>query len=547
MRPARHPRLASLGPLAFAALFGPGCGNDESYPLDVAYPSAGSLSAPSGRGSFRFGAASAATQIEDQNPATDWYAFTAPAELGGLGKGLGFVGDASMGYSKALDDVGLLTATSLDSYRFSMEWARIEPQRNQLDLLALAHYDALLDAVVGAGLRPVLTVHHFSSPRWLDDPLAVGCIGGPSDENLCGFGHPEGGPLVIEELAAHAAMLAERYGDRVDEWGTVNEPVNYLIAAYGVGYFPPGKAWMLNDADVLDKFVPVVRDYAKAHAAIYRAIKEHDLVDADGDGVAASVGMSLAVSAWVPARYNRPSDDPEDLAARERIDWVYHRLMVEAIRAGEFDRDLDGTLDEPLPELRDTLDWLGVQYYFRAGVTSTPALLPVVGLTPCTNGVDLGACVPPLDPSFCVPSMHYEYWAPGLYQVLRDFGTRWPDLPLVVSESGIATERGERRAINVVRALEQIERARAEGVDVRGYYHWSLFDNFEWAEGFGPRFGLYRVDYQSYQRTPTLGAEVLGQIAGARLLSRELRQSYGGDGPMPAEDPSAVASGSCAQ
>jgi len=533
--------------LALGSVLAAGCSSSESGPPDIAYAAPGSLAAPSGKGSFRFGAASAATQIEDQNPGTDWYVFTAPPELGGLDKGKGFVGEASMGYTKALEDVALLSATRLDSYRFSMEWARIEPARGQIDGQALEHYDAVLDAVVGAGLRPVLTVHHFSSPRWVDDPLDPSCIGGPGDSNLCGFGHPVGGPLVIEALRRHAALLAARYGDRVDDWGTVNEPVNYLIAAYGVGFFPPGKAWMLNEADLLDRFVPVVRDYAKAHAAIYRAIKEHDTVDADGDGVAANVGLSLAVSAWVPARYGRPSNDPEDLAALERIEWVYHHLLVEAIRAGEFDSDLDGTLDQPLPEIKDTLDWLGVQYYFRAGVTSTPALLPVVALTPCTNGVDLGACVPPLDPSFCVPSMHYEYWAQGLYDVLRDFATRWPDLPLVVSESGIATERAERRAVNVVRALEQIERARSEGADVRGYYHWSLFDNFEWAEGFGPRFGLYRVDYTSYARTPTLGAEVLGEIAGTRRLSSELRASYGGDGPMPPEDPSAPAPTACAQ
>ena len=538
---------ASLVAFTLACLPSFGCGSDESGPPEIAYPLPGSLAAPSGRGGFRFGAASAATQIEDQNPDTDWYVFTEPVAQGGLGKGKGFVGDASMGYTKALADVGLLSATHLDSYRFSMEWARIEPTRGHIDPAALAHYDAVLDAVVAAGLRPVVTVHHFSSPRWVDDPLDPGCVGGPRDANLCGFGDPVGGPLVIQALAEHAAMLAERYGDRVDDWGTVNEPVNYLIAAYGVGVFPPGKSFMLDAGSLLDKFVPVVRDYLKAHAAIYRAIKEHDLVDADGDGVAANVGLSLAVSGWVPARYGRLSDDPEDQAALARLEWIYHYLLVEAIRAGQFDGNLDGTLDEPLPEVKDTLDWLGLQYYFRAGVTSTPALLPVVNLTPCTNGVDLGACVPPLDPSFCVPTMHYEYWAPGLYQVLHDFGSRWPDLPLVVTESGIATERGERRAANVVRALEQIERARAEGVDVRGYYHWSLFDNFEWAEAFGPRFGLYRVDYDSYERTPTLGADVLGQIAGSRLLSSDLRATYGGDGPMPAEDPAAPAPASCAE
>jgi beta-glucosidase len=107
---------------------------------------------------------------------------------------------------------------------------------------------------------------------------------------------------------------------------------------------------------------------------------------------------------------------------------------------------------------------------------------------------------------------------------------------MIVTESGLATRVGRRRAEHVVRSLEQIQRARDEGVDVRGYYHWSLTDNFEWAEGFGPRFGLYTVDYDSYARTPTEGATVLGEIAGARSLSSEQRAELGGLGPMTPEE-----------
>src|SRR5262249_30876539 len=160
--------------------------------------------------------------------------------------------------------------------------------------------------------------------------------------------------------------------------------------------------------------------------------------------------------------------------------------------------DFDGDLDESHPEWKNTLDWLGVQYYFRAGVTSSPALLPILGLTPCYNSFDFGACIPPLDPTYDVPAMNYEQDPAGLHWVLADYGKRWPDLPLTVTESGIATESGPRRAEMLVRALEQVDKARREGVDVRGYYYWSLYDNFEWTYGFGPRFGLYQVDYTTY-------------------------------------------------
>jgi hypothetical protein len=377
-------------------------------PPDIAYGAVGSLSGAAGKSGFRFGAASAATQIEDRNESTDWYWFTLPEDRGGLGKGT-FVGEASRGYTKALEDVGLLEEMGLDSYRFSIEWARIEPARGMRVDSELEHYSQLLDALGAAGIRPVVTVHHFSNPVWVDDPRHVDCAGGPTDANLCGFGHPQGGPLVIQAIAEHAALLARTYGDRVDDWGTLNEPFNYLLAAYGTGVFPPGKSNIFN---ILDGFVPVMRDTMLAHAAIYEAIKENDTVDADSDGVAANVGLSLSIAEWVAARRHEVSDEPEDTAARDRMIYVYNHMFVDAIQTGLFDSDLDGEGDQELPGLKGTLDWLGVQYYFRAGVTGDAGLVPVLDLTPCVGTLDNGACLPPVEPSSCVPAMRYEFYAP---------------------------------------------------------------------------------------------------------------------------------------
>ncbi|MCB9564027.1 MAG: glycoside hydrolase family 1 protein [Kofleriaceae bacterium] len=507
------------------------CGGSDPAPVDVPFGTMGPLVGDAGKGGFRFGAASAATQIEDGNVNTDWYVFTQPEADGGLGHDT-FVGDAAMGYTKAIEDVGLLSDMHLDSYRFSIEWARVEPQRDVIDEAALQHYSDQLDALIAAGIRPMITIHHFSNPVWVADPRDPSCTNGVSDTNLCGLGHPVGGPQVVQEMAEFAGLLAERFGDRVDEWATLNEPVNYLLASYGIGSFPPGRMTIF---DIYDDFIPVVRDYLSAHAAMYAAIKAADTTDADGDGVAAAVGLTLSVADWVAAADHVPSDDPLDVAARDTVIYVYHHLFADALTQGGFDPDLDGTLDEDQPTWRNTLDWLGVQYYFRAGVTGQVALIPDLGIAPCFGGFDLGACLHPADPTFCVPTMGYEFWPEGLHDILVDFSQRWPSLPLVVTEAGIATEVGARRAENVVRVLEQIGKARDEGVDVRGYYHWSLYDNFEWAEGFGPRFGLYHVDYGDYSRTATEGATVLGEIASARTLTAAQRVQYGGTGPMTPE------------
>lgn len=505
-------------------------------PADIEYAGIGAVSGDAGKGSFRFGAASAATQIEDQNPNTDWFVWSQPKDQGGLGIGT-FVGDAAKGYSLAIQDIDLMVEMGLDSYRFSIEWGRVEPQKDQIDEAALQHYSDFIDALIAKGIRPMVTIHHFSNPIWVDDPRDPGCMNGPTDANLCGWNHPEGGAIVAEQLAEHAALLAERFGDRVDDWCTLNEPVNYLLAGYGIGNFPPGKSGILSDIEA--DFMPAVRNFMNAHALMYDAIKAADKkdADADGDGVFASVGFTKEAAEWVAANEGEPSDAPADVKARDGVLWVYQHMFVEAFMQGGFDTDLSGDLDEPHPEWKGKLDWLGVQYYFRGGVTGSPGLLPLVQATPCFGTFDFGACIPPLDPTFLVPAMEYEHYPRGLYNVLKDFGARWPDLPLTVTESGTATVSGPRRAEVVVRALECIHDAQKEGVDVRGYYHWSLTDNFEWALGFVPRFGLYTVDYDDpgYKRTATEGATVLGEISKSKKLTIETQQKYGGEGPLTPE------------
>jgi len=505
------------------------CGGEDQDP-PITYGTMAPLVGDAGKGGFRFGVATAATQIEDMNTATDWYLWTQPIAQGGLGKGT-FVGDAVRGFSNNLEDLALVKGLGVDSYRFSIEWARVEPVRDQIDETALAHYQQQLEAMRAMGIRPLVTLHHFSNPVWVADPRETSCTGGPSDTNLCGLGSP-GGAQIVDEMAEHAALIAQRFGGLVDEWGTLNEPMNYLLAAYGVGQFPPGKVTI---SDLANGFVPTVRDYIAAHAAMAKAIRANDTADADGDGVAAAVGLSMSVADWQPSRSNKASTNPDDLAARDRIVYAFHYVFVDSLRNGTFDSNLDGISDEQHPEWTGTLDWLGVQYYFRAGVTGANALIPLVDLTPCFAGFDLGSCLPAPDPTYCVPRMGYEGFTDGIGDILIAYGERYPDLPLVVSEAGIATEVGRRRAENIVRNLESMERARKAGVDLRGYYYWSLTDNFEWAEGYAPHFGLFSVDYVDYTRTATEGADTLTAIATTREVTAAQRAQLGGTGPMTVE------------
>ncbi|MBX7196733.1 MAG: family 1 glycosylhydrolase [Sandaracinaceae bacterium] len=516
-------------------------GRDAARPdggpaTEMTFGAVGPISGAAGEDGFRFGVATAATQIEETNERTDWWAWTAPTTSGGLAHGE-YVGEAVRGYANAEADVALLTEMHLDAYRFSIEWARIEPERDVIDMDEVQHYRDLLVALRAAGIRPMITVHHFSNPLWADDPRIDPTTCTETATQLCGWGHS--GPALVAELAEHAAFLADQFGDLVDEWGTINEPVNYLFAAYGAGQFPPGRNWAIANQPL---FLQVVHTFVDAHVAAYRAIHEHDTVDADdADGMTASVGVPLSVANWVPTRGGLPSTNADDVAAAERLVYVYHYLLPDALLEGRWDPDLDPATDdtEPHPEWMGTLDWLGVQYYFRAGVTARPALLSILGATPCVPPLDAGACLDELaDPTFYVPEMRYESYAPGFYDVVMGFHERYAarGLPILATEAGIATNVGARRAENVVRILEQIGRLREAGVDFRGYYHWSMMDNFEWAEGYGPRFGLYTVDREhGFTRTATAGATVYGEIAQGRALTVSHRTTYGGLGPMTPE------------
>jgi beta-glucosidase len=498
----------------------------------VSFAKIGSPSAPSGKGSFRFGVSSSATQIEDRNENTDWYLWTRPAPEG-MGKSP-FVGEGVEGYSRALEDVELVEDLNVDSYRFSIEWARIEPERDRIDEAALDHYSRQIDALIAKGIRPMITIHHFSNPVWVDNPRDPDCANGPSDTNLCGLDHPEGGPLVVEEMAEHARLLAERFGDRVDEWVTLNEPMVYMMFAHAFGAGPPGKAAFVDGFST--RFVPAVRQYINAHVAMYRAIKQADRHDADRDGLRASVGLTVSTKQYVAARDGEVSTEPRDIAARDRFRWFFELNFIESLWRGSFDADFDGTADERHPEWKGTLDWLGIQLYDRTSV-SDPGPTPGPTTVPHIN-VDVCAAPPChrlLDPTYFVPDMGYESDPQGLYPVLKDFAARYPGLPLLVTESGIASDSGKRRAEFTVRALEQIDRARSEGVDVRGYYHWSLMDNFEWLHGYGPRFGLYSVDRTTMERTPTEAAELYSAIAKSRTLTDKVRRIYGGSGPLTPE------------
>jgi beta-glucosidase/6-phospho-beta-glucosidase/beta-galactosidase len=436
-----------------------------------------------------------------------------------------------------------------NALRLSIEWSRIFPTSTAavdisggitpaalaaLDALAdqteVAHYRAVFAALRDRGLEPMVTLNHFSLPLWVHDPIAVRDAFAPLDpEADVPAGLTRAGwldPAIVDEFTKLAAYAGWKFGDLVDLWCTINEPVVVIVSGFinvpGVGgNFPPG---VFNFAAVL----ATIPNLVAAHARAWDALHATDVVDADGDGVPVQAGVVHNMVAFHPA----DPTHPEDVAGAAHADYIYNRVFLNAVTSGAFDANLDGDTDDP-GEMRADLagrsDFIGVNYYLRAttsgfGTPVTPRIplfdfLPHFAYrTPRTPGA------PPC-PSTC-SDFGWEIYPAGLREVLTFVGTL--GVPVYVTENGIADAGDTLRAHYIVDHLATLQGVIADGVaDVRGYLHWSLTDNFEWSSGYFPEFGLATFDPTTGRRRVRAGARPFRSIARHDGITESLLSRYG--------------------
>lgn len=361
------------------------------------------------------------------------------------------------------EDLALLAAMGHTAQRFSVEWARVEPQPGQFDLSALRHYAHVVTTCRELGMEPIVTLQHFTLPVWLADR------GGVLD------------PEAPRLFARYTAACAEALGQEVRWWVTLNEPNVLMALAYAEGAWPPHRRSSLL---ALRAGVGLLRMHAAAATVLHQ--------------VAASQRRPALVSI---AHHERPFRPRPGSTGTRSVAWLPDRLfnrwfLWSCVRGRILPPAGSG---QTVPGLRGSLDYLGLNYYADERVRFDWRASSRLFVSPDP------------DPALPRSSVGWSIDAGGLRRALISVSEEFR-LPILVTENGVADEVDELRSGFLVDHLRAVIQAIGEGADVRGYLHWTGFDNFEWLEGYGAKFGLVAVDRETLERRPKPSAELLASI-----------------------------------
>ncbi len=389
---------------------------------------------------FLWGTSTAAHQVEGGNWNNDWWAWEHAPDTRCEAPS----GDACDHYWRYPADLDLLVDLGFNSYRFSLEWSRIEPEEGEISRAALDHYRRMTGACLERGLLPVVTFHHFTTPRW----AAAGGAGLPGDAG--GWADS----ATAERFARFCEHAVAHLGDHIGIACTINEPNIVSLMGWLMGAFPPARE---ND---LEGYVRATEVLIDAHRRAFEVLKS-------GPGNF-PVGLTLSMGEWAA----EPGSEH----------------LIDEYRRHHEDVYLETARDD---------DFVGVQAYSRTRVGPGGVLGP--------------------EPGVEVLPMGYEYWPTAVEGAIRH-AADVAQVPVYVTENGVGTDDDAQRDRYLAEALAGVARTIADGIDVRGWFHWSLLDNFEWAFGYRMRFGLVGVDRLTLERTVKPSARRLESILRANTL-----------------------------
>ncbi|CDK31018.1 glycoside hydrolase family 1 protein [Candidatus Babela massiliensis] len=354
-------------------------------------------------------------------------------------------------------DIELMKEMGVSSLRFSVAWDKIEPEQGKFDENALQHYQDLCEELIKSGIKPLISLHHFVHPRWF--------------EQLGGFEKEEN----IKYFVRFSKKVFNRLSDKVDLWCTINEPNVFMLQGYIRGVFPPGK---INPYIALK----VLRNLLKAHTEVYKKLKSLP------NGFESQIGF---IHQYLKFNAYRGWNVIEHIPGLY-LNYIVNYLTLNFLKTGKY--SVPGLNYEA--DIERPLDYIGLNYYSRALLKSQLSLSEPIVAT----------CYP----DEIMTDMPYAIYPRGFYQAIKDVASI--GVPVYITENGIADQKDDRREKFITGYLQAMFDAIKEGVDVRGYYYWTFTDNFEWDEGFLMKFGIFKVNCETQERTFRQGANYLKQV-----------------------------------
>ncbi len=409
---------------------------------------------------FLWGVATAAYQIEGGFTNSNWNWWenqTKPDGSPTIARGQK-CGKADDSWNLWQEDIRMMKRLGVNAYRFSVAWSKIMPRPDSIDTAALRHYQIMCDSLIANGIQPAVTLFHFTYPLWFQEKG--------------GFEREEN----IKYFVEFAKTVYSALGDRVKYWFTINEPVVFAYSGYFSGEFPPGKQDPELTAIVLDNLL-------KAHLQVYKALKAMP----GGDSI--KIGIVKNITQMDPYRKWNLLDNLIAYFA----DLNFNHAYLKAFKTGHFHFFLPGMVNfkDKIPGLQNSLDFIGLNYYSHYAFHFS---------------FDFDKALTPLPyPGETMTDMDYTIYPEGLYRAIKRVAKL--EKPIIITENGIADAKDDRRGQFIERSLYAVSKAIRDGYDVRGYFYWSLMDNFEWNLGYDKRFGLYEVDYKTMKRTLREGAK----------------------------------------
>ena len=369
-------------------------------------------------------------------------------------------------YNRFYDDLDIIKSGGFDSYRFSTSWSRVMPDGKSVNSEGLDFYDRLVDGMIARGLKPNLTLYHWELPSYLAD------IGGWTNRD------------IAERFAEFTDVIINRIGDRVDHTATLNEPWCVAWLSYFLGGHAPG----IRD---IRAAVRAMHHVMLAHGKALEVLKSHGQSNL---GIVLNLGHGEAAS-----------NTQADINATKTFDAIHTRWFMDSLFKGNYPKDMLSKVEKYMPEnfesdmklISSPIDWLGVNYYTRGVIKAAPN-------EPWPHFEEEEGALPKTQ-------MGWEIYPEGLELLLkRIYNDYTNEIPIMITENGMANEDVVSNDIcdDPIRVkyfedhLQAVIRCIAHGVPVKGFFGWSLLDNYEWAYGYEKRFGLVHVDYKTQKRTP---------------------------------------------